>query len=55
MSSQDDIGPAVMGIGPCVDSINGDLGVAFGRSGTSVGLGASTNDMPTSKLDDLGL
>ena len=34
-SNQDD-GPAVMGIGPCVDSITGDPGVAFRRSGTSV-------------------
>lgn len=52
LSIQDDIGP--VGTGPCVDPV---IGVATGpdKGGTNVGLGASTSDMPTSKLDDLGL
>ena len=59
VSIQEDIGPAVVGTGPCVDTVAGGLGAetsaALGMSGTSVGLGVNTSDMPTSKLDDVGL
>jgi hypothetical protein len=56
LSIQDDMGPVAMGTGPCVDPIAGaGVGAALEWNGTSVGLGASTSDMPTSKLEDRGL
>lgn len=59
LSIQDDIDPADAGEDgePCSGPCTGDFGAGLVDAdvGTSVGLGASTSDMPTSKLVDSGL
>lgn len=63
LSIQDDMAPPDTGTGPGIDPITGDMGadvveaadIIPSRGGTKVGLGARTNDKPTSKLTDLGL